>query len=204
MKTVLEKEKQGKYVGVPALAAAAERVLAELGLVQERGTVTEVPDERIPIRKIRELVAGRNERQLEKLLGTAYETKRGDSGAGVSTKKSGSEAMRYLESLLESPSAAASMTLGRRASGARNHYRRDVKRPQAAQRELAAPALVDNPAQENPAALEVEESKWERIEIEPGLELHIRSDYEAPGSVTKTQSLAERFRRLIRGRSGKS
>ena len=103
--------RQQKFVGVAELAGVAARVLAESGLVQARGTVSELPDERmvryyltegllapaeekqgtasvfgylhllqllavkhlqaehLPIRKIRELVEGRRERELERLIG---------------------------------------------------------------------------------------------------------------------------------------
>ena len=40
------REKGKKYVGLPEFARVSEQILAELGLEQERGTVTNVPDER--------------------------------------------------------------------------------------------------------------------------------------------------------------
>src|SRR5947208_3476347 len=130
MKSVLESLRQRKYVGVAELADVAARLLAESGPMQERGTVSEVPDERtvryylaegllspaedkqgtasvfgyqhllqllvvknlqaqhLPIRKIRELVEGRSERELERLL-------------GVDAKPANKQAaLSYLESLL--------------------------------------------------------------------------------------------------------
>jgi DNA-binding transcriptional MerR regulator len=167
-----------------------------MGLEQARGTVTSVPDERtiryymaeglvqtpeekqgtasvfgylnllqlltvkklqaehLPIRKIRELVAGKSEQELETLLGIG------------STKKSReTDAKRYLESLL-APSSA----------------------PAAAPLKQAAPAPQTDQSQ-----------SWQRVEIEPGLELHIRSDY-APPTSARTKSLLEkaihRLRRL--------
>src|SRR5215212_401611 len=133
------KARERKYIGLPEFARAAEQILAEMGLEQARGTVTNVPDERtiryylaegliqtpeakqgtasvfsylnllqlltvkklqaehLPIRKIRELVAGKSEQELETLLGV-----RGPSG-----KKT--EAKRYLESLLAPPASASPM-----------------------------------------------------------------------------------------------
>ncbi len=196
--TVL-KEKGKKYVGLPEFARISEELLTDMNLEQERGTVTSVPDERtiryymaeglvqtpeerqgtasvfgylnllqlltvkklqaehLPIRKIRELVAGKNELELEMMLGVR----------GASGKKT--EAKRYLETLLGSaPSqppkepVAASPT----------------PPPQAA----AAP------------------HSWQRVEIEPGLELHVRSDYAPPPTTARTRSLLEkaihRLRRL--------
>jgi len=192
-------EKGRKYVGLPEFAQAGGRVLGEMDLEQARGTVTSVPDERtiryymaegliqtpeekqgtasvfgylnllqlvtvkklqaehLPIRKIRELVAGRSEQELETLLGI---------GGASSKKNRDSEAKRYLESLL-------------------------------------APAHIDAaPAGEPPAAFSLRQSaapssqeldqSWQRVEIEPGLELHIRSDYSPPATTGKTRSLLEK------------
>jgi len=192
-------EKGRKYVGLPEFAHAGGRVLAEMDLEQARGTVTSVPDERtiryymaegliqtpeekqgtasvfgyrnllqlvtvkklqaehLPIRKIRELVAGKSEQELETLLGI---------GGASSKKNRDGEAKRYLESLL-------------------------------------APAHIDAaPAAPPPAAFSARQSaaprsqemdqSWQRVEIEPGLELHIRSDYSPPPTSGKTRSLLEK------------
>lgn len=191
------KEKGKKYVGLPEFARVGGQIVAELELQQQRGTVTSVPDERtiryylaegliqtpeekqgtasvfsylnllqlltvkklqaehLPIRKIRELVAGKSEQELETLLGA-----RGPSG-----KKT--EAKRYLESLLATPPSVPPMQAG-------------------------APAPP-------PPKLDASHS-WQRVEVEPGLELHIRSDYSPPATTGKTRSLLEkaihRLRRL--------
>ena len=180
------KEAGRKYVGLPEFARVGGQILAELQLEQQRGTVTSVPDERtiryylaegliqtpeekqgtasvfsylhllqlltvkklqaehLPIRKIRELVAGKSEPELETLLGV-----RGPAG-----KKT--EAKRYLESLLATPAAPPT--------------------------QMTAPP---------PPQLEASAS-WQRVEIEPGLELHVRSDYSPPATTGKTRSLLER------------
>jgi len=194
--TVL-REKGRKYVGLPEFARVGEQILADMNLEQERGTVTSVPDERtiryymaeglvqtpeekqgtasvfgylnllqlltvkklqaehLPIRKIRELVAGKNEQELETMLGVR----------GASGKKT--EAKRYLETLLASAPSQSPKD--------------------------AAPPLP-------PQALAGQSLSWERVEIEPGLELHIRSDYAPPTTGSRTKSLLEkaihRLRRL--------
>jgi len=182
------KEVGKKYVGLPEFARVGAEILGELQLEQQRGTVTSVPDERtiryylaegliqtpeekqgtasvfsylnllqlltvkklqaehLPIRKIRELVAGKSEQELETLLGV-----RGPSGRKT-------EAKRYLESLLAPAPAAPPPT------------------------ETAAA-----PSQHLDAS-----ASWQRVEIEPGLELHIRSDYSPPATTGKTRSLLER------------
>ena len=194
------KEKRRKYVGLPEFARAGEQILAEMGLEQARGTVTSVPDERtiryymaeglvqtpeekqgtasvfgylnllqlltvkklqaehLPIRKIRELVAGKSEQELETLLGL---------GSTAEKKSRESEAKRYLESLL-APAPARAQPL----------------------EQMAAPPPPQRTEQSH---------SWQRIEIEPGLELHVRSDYSPPTSA-RTKSLLEkalhRLRRL--------
>jgi len=196
------REKGRKYVGLLEFARVGEQLLAEMGLEQARGTVTSVPDERtiryymaegliqtpgekqgtaslfsylnllqlltvkklqaehLPIRKIRELVAGKSEQELEMLLGVG----------GIATRKSReSDAKRYLESLLAPESAAFPIET-------------------AAAPPAPAPQMLDQSA------------SWQRVEIEPGLELHIRSDYSPPATSGKTKSLLEkaihRLRRL--------
>jgi len=110
-------------------------------------TVKKLQAEHLPIRKIRELVAGKSEQELEILIGV-----RGPSG-----KKT--EAKRYLESLLASAP------------------------PPSPIETAAAP-----PSQDFAAA----PHSWQRVEIEPGLELHVRSDYSPPATTGKTRSLLER------------
>ena len=199
------REKGRKYVGLLEFARAGEQILAEMGFEQARGTVTSVPDERtiryymaegliqtpgekqgtaslfgylnllqlltvkklqaehLPIRKIRELVAGKSEQELEMLLGV---------GTVAAKKSRESDAKRYLESLLAPESATP---------------------PQ-----MQAPLM---PVEASPRPQMLDQSaSWQRIEIEPGLELHIRSDYSPPPTTGKTKSLLEkaihRLRRL--------
>ena len=196
-------ERGKKYVGLPEFARVGAQLLAEMDLEQQRGTVTSVPDERtirfylaesliqapeekqgtasvfgylnllqlltvkklqaehLPIRKIRELVAGKTEDDLETLLGIS----------GASRKKTReTEAKQYLESLLAPAPTAV------RPSGAPAKQTMNFSQP-----------------------LEEEgtEQSWQRVEIEPGLELHIRSDYTPPATSAKSKSLTERIRSLI-------
>ena len=201
----VQREKGRRYVGLLEFARAGEQILAEMGLEQARGTVTSVPDERtiryymaegliqtpgekqgtaslfnylnllqlltvkklqaehLPIRKIRELVAGKSEQELEMLLGV---------GTVAPRKSRETDAKRYLESLL-APDAAP--------------FRMET---------AAAPPPLPPTA---PQMVE-QSASWKRIEIEPGLELHIRSDYSPPPTSGKTKSLLEkaihRLRRL--------
>ena len=193
------KERGKRYVGLLEFAQAGGRIISELEWEQQRGTVTSVPDERtiryymaeglvqapdekqgtasvfgylnllqlltvkklqaehLPIRKIRELVAGKTEPELETLLGVA-----GPAGR----KQRDTEAKRYLESLL-APARTETFAA-----------------PPARAQQSAAP---EAPRQQMDAS-----ASWQRVEIEPGLELHVRSDYSPPPTTARTRSLLER------------
>jgi DNA-binding transcriptional MerR regulator len=203
MSAQLEKIRSQKYIGVVELARQAARILAEIGTTQDRGTVSEMPDERtlryylaegllspaaekqgtasvfgylhllqllvvkklqsehLPIRKIKELVDGRTERELERLLGL-------DAKAGAKN-----EALTYLEKLLTRSTSPA-----------------NAAPPAAALRHqnFASPAAAPNRPSQNLAterqAAPSGAASWSRVEIEPGLELHVRGDY-APPAETK-------------------
>ena len=203
MRHALEKERGQRYVGVPEFVRVAQAILSDLGIEQERGTVSHVPDERtiryyfsegliqpadekqgtasvfgyihllqlvaikklqaehLPIRKIRELVGGKDEQQLEGLLGI---------GTSSGSKGNSNEAKLYLESLLAPMMALEEAPLARIAS-----RKSSTSEPQ----------------------LPTTEASWQRVEIEPGLELHIRSDYSPPTSSARSRSLAERIRSAI-------
>src|SRR5215203_4920608 len=206
------KERGKRYVGLPEFAQTGGKILAEMALDQARGTVTSVPDERtiryymsegliqtpeekqgtasvfeyrqllqlvtvkklqaehFPIRKIRELVAGKSEQDLETLLGVA----------GTSTKKTReTEARQYLESLL-------------------------TPAPPASQSQISTPPVILDGSPPlslpSPSQHTNDSHSWQRIEIEPGLELHVRSDYSPPPTTVQTKTLLEkvihRLRRL--------
>jgi DNA-binding transcriptional MerR regulator len=211
MKHPVEQERGKKFVGLPEFAAVCERVMSDLGLEQARGTVTNVPDERtiryylaegliqpvderqgtasvfayvhllqlvavkklqaehFPIRKIRELVAGKSELELESLLGIGTQAKRSRDN----------EAKRYLESLL---APSMSIAFGEAVEP------EPIK--QMRMRAAAAPPPVPSSAPDQTAV-------WQRLEIEPGLEVHIRSDYTPPTTSARTRSLADRIRGVI-------
>ena len=222
MKSRLEKTRQAKYVGVAELADEAAKILAEIGPAQERGTVSEVPDERtiryylsegllspaeekqgtasvfgyrhllqllvvkklqsehLPIRKIKELVDGRTERDLERLLGA--------SETGSTARN---DALRYLETLLTAHSSTATPP----SPSPRTQHMAGALASRAAP---AAAAVT-------PAQLLPQQSAgtWARIEIEPGLELHMRGDYQPPDNARGRRRLARHVLRAIESRSQK-
>lgn len=211
MRHAVEKERGKKFVGLPEFVAACERVMGEVTFEQARGTVTSVPAERtiryylaeglihppdekqgtasvygylhllqlvvvkklqaehLPIRKIRELVIGKSELELESLLGM---------GVTSGRKTSDSEAKKYLESLLTSSKPPFA------------DYERAQSAPRQKRGMTSVPDTTQSPSVDSGGA-------WQRIEIEPGLELHIRSDYPLPTSSARTRSLAEKIRAAI-------
>jgi DNA-binding transcriptional MerR regulator len=223
MKSRLEKTRQAKYVGVAGLADEAAKILTEVGPAQKRGTVSEVPDERtvryylsegllspavekqgtasvfgyrhllqllvvkklqsehLPIRKIRELVDGRTERDLERLLGV--------SETGSTARN---DALRYLETLL----TAHPSTAPPQSPSLRSQHMAGALASRAAP--AAAAAMPAQPQPQQGAGT------WARIEIEPGLELHLRGDYQPPDDARGRRRLARHVLRAIESRSQKA
>ncbi len=199
MMKAVEKERGRKYVGLPEFAQVGARVVSELDLEQERGTVTAVPDERTIRYYLSEgLIQAPDEKhgtasvfgyvhllqlvvvkklQAEHLpirkireLAAGRDEHELESLLGIGSRSKQTEAKRYLESLLMQAPSAPPMS------------RASVSRKQEAK------------ASETQNQAEV---SWHRVEIEPGLELHIRSDYAPPASSGKTRGLAERIRSVI-------
>jgi DNA-binding transcriptional MerR regulator len=207
MREKLKSFRGQKFVGTTQLADAAARLIAEFVPRQERASVTEVPDERmvryysgeglisppegkqglsaiygyghllqllvikrlqaehLPIRKIKELVGGKTERELEQLF-------------GMEKKNAATE---YLESLLK-PRAQQTQI---------------PQPPPMPQTRRRVSALVAT-AQQTLGSASV--NAWSRIEVEPGLELHIRGDYLLPEDVKERRRLARRMLSEIENR----
>jgi DNA-binding transcriptional MerR regulator len=213
----LEKIRGRKYIGVVELAKQATVILAEIGTTQDRGTVSLMPDERtlryylaeglispaaerqgtasvfgylhllqllvvkklqsehLPIRKIKELVDGRTERELERLLGL-------DTSAGARN-----EAHSYLEKLLTNPTSPS-------ASSARSQS------PAGRAADMGRPARNLSPAGQ--AAPLSGQATWARVEIEPGLELHVRGDYAPPAETKNVRRLTRLILDALEGQRG--
>jgi DNA-binding transcriptional MerR regulator len=215
MSAQMEKIRGQKYIGVVELAKQAAGILAEIGTTQGRGTVSSMPDERtlryylseglispatekqgtasvfgylhllqllvvkklqsehLPIRKIKELVDGRSERELERLLGL-------DAKAGAKN-----EALSYLEKLLTRSTSPSSVNRTKNFAS-------------------PAPAMTKpapNLSSQRPAAPS-SPATWERVEIEPGLELHVRGDYALPVESKGVRRLARLVLNVIESHRG--
>jgi DNA-binding transcriptional MerR regulator len=196
--TVL-KEKGRKYVGLPEFARVSEQILAEMGLEQERGTVTSVPDERTIRYYMSEgLIQTPGERQ-----GTASVFGYLNLLQLLTVKKLQAEHLpiRKIRELVAGKSEQElEIMLGLRGTAGRRTEAKQyletllASAPSQPLRETAAPRLLP------PQAAAAQSHSWQRVEIEPGLELHIRSDYSPPATGSRTRSLLEkaihRLRRL--------
>lgn len=213
----LEKIRGQKYIGVVELAKQAAGILAEIGTTQDRGTVSAMPDERtlryylaeglispaaekqgtasvfghlqllqllvvkklqsehLHIRKIKELVHGRSEKELERLLGL-------DAKAGGKN-----EAHSYLEKLLTRSSSPS-------APSARSH---NTAGPSG---DATARPVANLPATREAAP--TGQATWARVEIEPGLELHVRGDYAPPADAKAVRRLTRLIQSVLEGQRG--
>jgi DNA-binding transcriptional MerR regulator len=197
MKDRLKELRGRKFIGTAQLADEAARLVSQIVPRQGRQSVSLVPDERtvryysnegllappegkqglsavygyqhllqlvvikrlqaehLPIRKIKQLVEGKQEAELEQLLDVNATDR---AQARIAPANAATE---YLESLLMQPAA------------------RRIAAPAAHLAEQAAP----------PAS----HSAWSRVEIEPGLELHIREDYRLSDDARERQRLARKL-----------
>lgn len=186
-------------MGVTELAAAAGRILQEGGPLQSRGTVSSVPDERTVRFYLSEgLLSPAQERQgaasvfgylqlLQLLLVKELQAKnlpiRQIRGAlagraieelerwlgGEGEAAAKNEAQTYLESLLKQPPPKAEIPPS----------------PSILRKRVAPPASL--------------QTMWQRYEIEPGLEIHLRAGYQPPTDDHALRSLLQRIRDLIEG-----
>jgi DNA-binding transcriptional MerR regulator len=193
------REKGRKYVGLPEFARVSEQILAEMGLEQERGTVTSVPDERtIRYYMTEGLIQTPGERQ-----GTASVFGYLNLLQLLTVKKLQAEHLpiRKIRELVAGKSQQElEIMLGVRGTGGRKAEAKQYLET------LLASAPSRPPSQPLDAAAappqQTSSHSWQRVEIEPGLELHIRSDYAPPTTGARTKSLLEkaihRLRRLRR------
>ena len=198
--TVL-REKGRKYVGLPEFARVGEQILAELGLEQERGTVTSVPDERtIRYYMTEGLIQTPGERQ-----GTASVFNYLNLLQLLTVKKLQAEHLpiRKIRELVAGKSEQElELMLGVRGGGGRKTEAKQYLETLLASAPSKPPSqsLRQVDAAPPPPQPSSQSHSWQRVEIEPGLELHIRSDYSPPATGSRTKSLLEkaihRLRRL--------
>lgn len=177
-------------MGLPEFARAGEQILAEMGLEQARGTVTNVPDERT----IRYYMAEGLVQTPEEKQGTASVFGYLNLLQLLTVKKLQAEHLpiRKIRELVAGKSEQELETLlGLGSPAAKKSRDSEAKRYLET---LLAPAPSPSQPMKQAAAppQQLDQShSWQRVEIEPGLELHIRSDYTPPTSA-RTRSLLEK------------
>jgi DNA-binding transcriptional MerR regulator len=210
----LEEMRGEKFVGVAELAIAVRQILAESGPSQEKATVTALPDERtvrfylaegllspaeekqgtasvfgykhllqllavkklqaedLPIRKIKQLLDGLEEADLKKLL--QVESKRAQKN----------EATKFLESLL---------TTSKLEDKALSGPLRQRSSPSLSKAIPPAASDFGSLASSAPEQLD----SWVRIEVEQGVELHLRSGVQFSTERKGLQLFAEKIVRAV-------
>jgi DNA-binding transcriptional MerR regulator len=203
MKHAVERARGKRYVGLPEFARASEEVLSELGIEQKRGTVSLVPDERTIRYYLGEgLIQPADEKQ-----GTSSVFSYKHLLQLVAVKKLQAEHLpirKIRELVTDKDEQQLESLLGVTASV---NKRTDDKEAKLYLESLLAPSMlvanIGAPQDAAPLRSAAEPSRsdpsasWQRVEIEPGLELHIRSDYRPPVSSSRTRGLAERIRTAI-------
>ena len=208
MREWLEAERQGKYVGVAGLAEAAARILAESGAARQgRGTVTELPDERTVRYYLTEgLVPPAEEKQgtasvfeFRHLLQLLVVKKLQAEGLPIRairelvTGKTG----RQLERLLGT--AEQGQAQGPSARGEALSYLESLlqKSPSAPLPSQAPPPQAYQSAPLSPPSGALT-GTWSRVELEPGLELHVSDAYRAPQNAGALGRLSQIFLNVLK------
>jgi DNA-binding transcriptional MerR regulator len=199
----VERERGKKYVGLPEFARVSEQVLSELGIEQKRGTVSLVPDERT----IRYYLAEGLIQPADEKQGTASVFSYKHLLQLVAVKKLQAEHLpirKIRELVTDKDEQQLKTLLGVTAFARKGTDDKEAKRYLES---LLAPSMLfggiqSAPQETAPSSSAAEPPRressvsWQRVEIEPGLELHIRSDYK-PAVAARTKGLTERIRTAI-------
>jgi DNA-binding transcriptional MerR regulator len=208
MKERITQSRERNFIGVADLADEAASILTESGPSQDRGTVSEVPDERtvryyqsegllspaeekrgtasvFGYRHLLQLLVVKKLqsehlpiRKIRELVQSRKESElerllgiESDAPAGKPSARN--DAMSYLETLLTSSPASL---------------------PKTASYPPAPPPMAASMAS---ASLPTQSGVWERTEVEPGLELHIRHDYRPPTDTKGLRRLTSLIHRML-------
>lgn len=126
--------------------------------------------ESLPIRKIREIIEGKDEQELEKLLWPLFEYESGE----------GREAIFLLS-----------------ARNKRSAYSREEARLLPPSRRFGPGEPPDFVLAYRVSEGLKKSQKWSRYEIEPGLELHINEDYQPPGGPSEQKILLSQIKKIF-------
>src|SRR5262249_52147529 len=185
-----------KYVGAIELADEAARLLDQFVPRQERGSVSEVPDERMVRYYSSEgLIAAPEGRQgsaavygythLLQLLAVKKLQADHLSIKNIRELVEG-KTDRDLEQILD----VGSQRRTERLRNSATEYLESLLKPPKAQAPSAPlPTVVPTSGQLQYPTGEQANSAWARLEIDPGLEVHIRDDYRGPDDSRERQRL---------------
>ncbi len=199
MKEKLKDLKERKFIGAVELADEAARLVADYVPRQERGSVSEVPDERmIRYYSAEGLISAPEGRQgaaavygYQHLLQLLVIKRLQADHLPIKKIREICEhkSVTALEGILGLRARAESE---KRAKNAASEYLESLLKPQA--RKSQSPTI-----QPAASALSIAQqpSAWSRAEIEPGLELHVRDDYQLPDDARDRQRLARRIMNAI-------
>ena len=195
MKEKIKGLKEQKYIGANQLADEAARLIARFVPRQERGSVSEVPDERmVRYYSAEGLISPPEGKQgLSAVYGYSHllqllviKRLQADHLPNRKIKEVvEGKGERELERLLDIDAAAEP-----RARNPATEYLKSLLKPSAPR--AAARRVAAGPIPPPPAAASFK-SAWARVEVEPGLELHIREDYTLPDEAKERQRLARRM-----------
>lgn len=126
----------------------------------------------LPIKKIREIIEGKAEGELETIL----------EGSRPATEKN--EAQTYLENLLLSrPSREPSMP---------------APPPPPAATQMPMFSSPSRAAAPSPPPADSSPASWSRFEVTPGVELHVSSDLKAPADEDEIRGILRTIEKIIR------
>lgn len=208
MREWLEAERGAKYVGVAGLAEAAARILAGSGAARQgRGTVTELPDERTVRYYLAEgLVPPAEEKQgtasvfgYRHLLQLLVVKKLQAEGLPIRAIKelATGKTERQLEKLLGAEHGQTSAR-GEALGYLESLLRRGASAPHSG----AAPPPASQAAPSVPlrSLAASPRETWSRVELEPGLELHVSDGYRAPEGEGALRRLSQAIMNVLRAR----
>lgn len=198
MKDKLKDLRGQKYVGTAHLADEAARLISQFVPRQERGSVSEVPDERmVRYYSAEGLISPPEGKQgLSAVYGYSHllqllviKRLQADHLPIRKIKELvDGKSERELEQLLNLESDRAPAAARMKPKNAAIEYLESLlKHP--------APRVASSPAPATaPSGVSISlKSAWARVEVEPGLELHIREDYRLPDDARERQRLARRI-----------
>ncbi|HXG92115.1 MAG TPA: MerR family transcriptional regulator [Blastocatellia bacterium] len=194
MKDSIRNLKAQKYVGTAQLADEAARLISRFVPKQERGSVSELPDERmVRYYSAEGLISPPEGKQgpaavygYSHLLQLLVVKRLQAEHLPIRKIKElvGGKSERELEQLLDIDKQRVAQ------KNPATEYLESLLRSAAPR----AAARMQAPAASPPVGFAAaQKSAWARVEIEPGLELHIREDYQLPADTRERQRLARRM-----------